>query len=53
MNIKEKPSTNANTLSVKLLKTIGSNVPVGGDKKIIKNLTDLNNRLKGANKEHE
>lgn len=52
MNFKDI-ETNANSLSIKLLKTIGENTGSVSNKKIITNLKDLSNRIKIANKQHE
>ena len=49
---KEKMETEANSLSVKLLKTLGGGATKDYSKKIITNLKDLSNRIKIANKQH-
>jgi hypothetical protein len=53
VNNKDKTETDANSLSIKLLKTIGENSGEVGSKKVITNLRDLSNRIKIANKQHE
>lgn len=50
---KEKIETEANSLSVKLLKTLGGSATKDYSKKIITNLKDLSNRIKIANKQHQ
>ena len=52
--LKEQNETNANNLSIKLLKTLGGPVRIEGDgNKVITNLKDLSNRIKIANRQHE
>lgn len=52
-SFKDKVETDANSLSIKLLKTIGDNQREITGKKMITNLKDLGNRIKIANKQHE
>ena len=53
-DLHNKTQTDANTLSIKLLQTIGSTFDGNSTgKKVISNLGDLSNRLKMANQTHE
>jgi hypothetical protein len=54
IDLQNKTKTDANTLSIKLLQTIGGKVDTQGTSKtVISNMKDLSNRLKIANQAHD